>query len=86
MALINCFYDSPVDIVFQARNEMEILLSEGVLSAARKFMVNIDEQKLKEAILHDKKRYSAAYHAGYMDGYNAAILEMKENGDDTNGS
>ena len=82
MALINTFYDSPVDIVFQARNEMEMQLTEGVLRVARKFMVDIDEQKLQQAILHDKKRYSAAYHTGYMDGYSAAVDELKEKQND----
>lgn len=77
MALINTFYDSPVNIIQQARDQMEMTLKDGVLKVASKFIVDIDEQKLQQALLHDKRRYSAAYHTGYMDGYNAAMDELK---------
>lgn len=77
MALLNTFYDSPVDIVWQARDQMETTIKDGVLKVASKFVVDIDEQKLQQALLHDKRRYSAAYHTGYMDGYNAAMDELK---------
>ena len=77
MAFLNNFYDSPVDIVWLARDQMEMTIKDGVLRVASKFVVDIDEQKLQQAILHDKKRYSEAYQAGYLAGYNAAMDELK---------
>jgi hypothetical protein len=77
MAFLNNFYDSPVDIVWLARDQMETTIKDGMLRVASKFVVDIDEQKLQQAILHDKKRYSEAYQAGYLAGYNAAMDELK---------
>lgn len=78
MALINTFYDSSVNIIQQASDQMEMTLKDGVLKVASKFIIDIDEQKLQQALLHDKKRYSEAYQAGYLAGYNAAIAAMDE--------
>ena len=82
MAFLNNFYDSPVDIVWLARDQTETTIEDGVLRVASKFVVDIDEQKLQQAILHDKKRYSEAYHAGYLAGYNAAMDELKGDKED----
>ena len=78
MALINTFYDSPVNIIQQARDQMETTIKDGVLKVASKFIVDVDEQKLQQVLLHDKKRYSEAYQAGYLAGYNAAIAAIDE--------
>ena len=75
MTFINDIYDSPVNIIQMARDDMEFQIKEGVLRVARKFIVDIDEKKLKEALLHDRHRYSEAYRAGY----NQAIHEMELN-------
>lgn len=82
MAFLNNFYDSPVDIVWLARDQMEATIKNGVMKVASKFVVDIDEQKLQQAILHDKKRYSEAYQAGYLAGYNAAMDELKGDKED----
>lgn len=83
MAFLNNFYDSPVDIVWLARDQMETTIKNGVLSVASKFIVDIDEQKLQQALLHDKRRYSEAYRAGYLAGYSAAMDGPK--GDEEDG-
>lgn len=72
MAMINIFYDSPVNILTDLRDSLEFTIKEGVLKASKKIVVDIDEEKLRQALLHDKKRYSEAYHAGFADGYNEA--------------
>ena len=65
MAFINEIYDSPVSLIQMARDGMECQIKEGMLRVASKFIVDIDEKKLREALLHDKHRYSEAYHAWY---------------------
>ena len=65
MAFINSIYDSPVSLIQLARDGMETTIKDGVMKVASRFIVDIDEKKLQEALLHDKHRYSEAYHAGY---------------------
>ena len=78
MAFINDFYDSPVSLIQMARDGMECQIKDGMLRVASKFIVDIDERKLREALLHDKHRYSDAYHAGYRQ----AIHDISEAGID----
>lgn len=59
-------WDNPVTIVEQGiRFEVKNL----VLTAAKKYAVDIDEKKLTEIIRGDQERYLRAYREGYEAGY-----------------
>ena len=62
------YYDSPIDIVTQ---QMATSLSEFIDNAVYKaclpFCVDVDKEKLVQALQQDKKRYTEAYRKGFID-------------------
>lgn len=59
-------WDSPVTIVEQG---ISFEVKNLVLTAAKKYAVDIDEAKLAEIIRGDQQRYLRAYREGYEAGY-----------------
>ena len=74
MALLNDVYDSPVTIIQSIRDQIEEDIKTGIFRIATKYAIDIDEEKLLQALRHDRERYSAAYQAGRKDGYRQALL------------
>ena len=72
--IINDIYDSPIRLIEQMRDQIECDLKDGIFRVTKKYAIDIDEEKLLQALRHDRERYSSAYHAGY----NQAIHDIAE--------
>jgi len=59
-------WDSPVRVIEQG---IGFEVADRVLTAARKYAVDINEAKLAEIIRGDQERYCRAYKEGYEAGY-----------------
>lgn len=61
-------YDSPVELDFM-KNIMPSITSSidsAVIKYVQKYAVGVDEEKLKQALVQDKKRYEEAYCRGVL--------------------
>lgn len=67
-------WDSPVRVIEQG---IGFEVADRVLTAARKYAVDIDEAKLAEIIRGDQERYLRAYKEGYKDGYRKAVADAE---------
>lgn len=81
---IEPFYDSPIIMNFQ--NEFSSIISQanenldnGIFKAVVRTGIDIDKEKLIQALEADKKRYSEAYEIGYRRGYENAVRDCTEN-------
>lgn len=63
--IINDMYDSPIRLIEQNRDQIECDLKDGIFRVVKKYAIDIDEEKLLQALRQDRCRYSSAYHAGY---------------------
>lgn len=68
-------WDSPVRIIEQG---IGFEVADRVLTAARKYAIDIDEAKLAEIIRGDQQRYWRAYKEGYEAGYRKAAADTEE--------
>lgn len=71
-------WDSPVHIVECIDRTMDNEVKEQVLHVARRYDVDIDEQKLAEVIRGDQERYIRAYKEGYEAGYRRCKEDMSK--------
>lgn len=67
-------WDSPVRVIEQG---ICFEVADRVLTAARKYAVDIDEAKLAEIIRGDQERYNRAYKEGYEAGYRKAVADRE---------
>jgi len=67
-------WDSPVRVIEQG---IDAEVTDRVLTAARKYAVDIDEAKLAEIIRGDQERYNRAYKEGYEAGYRKAVADAE---------
>lgn len=65
MDLQEC-YDSPLDIITQMANQLMADMENGVVKAVNNVGINIDKEKLAQALQQDRARYEEAYRRGYM--------------------
>lgn len=68
-------WDSPVRVIDQG---IEFEVADRVLTAARKYAVDINEAKLAEIIRGDQERYRRAYREGYEAGYESGYRKAVE--------
>lgn len=65
-------YDSPVNIIETVYNEIKQKadsdLKDAMFTVLHKRGIDIDEEKLVQAITADRKRYEEAYRRGYEAG------------------
>lgn len=70
-------YDSPVNIIETVYNEIKQKadsdLKDAMFTVLCKRGIDIDEEKLVQAITADRKRYEEAYRRGYEAGQRDAI-------------
>ena len=67
-------WDSPVRVIEQG---IGFEVADRVLTAARKYAVDINETKLAEIIRGDQERYCLAYKEGYEAGYRKAVEDRE---------
>ena len=61
-------YDSPIDIITNSIASRIAMEFDGqVLKAVQKYFVDVDKQKLEQALTQDKSRYEEAYRKGVID-------------------
>ena len=61
-------YDSPINILSaNIANQIAMELDGQVLKAVQKVFVDVDKQKLEQALTQDKARYEEAYRKGQQD-------------------
>lgn len=70
-------YDSPVNIIQTIYDEIKQKadsdLKDAMFTVLHKRCIDIDEEKLVQAITADRKRYEEAYRRGYEAGRRDAI-------------
>lgn len=73
-------YDSPVNIIEiicdEIKQKTDSDIKDAMFSVLHRRGIDIDEEKLVQAIAADRKRYEEAYRRGNEDGYKRALDEM----------
>lgn len=83
-------YDSPVNIIQiisdEIKQKADSDLKDAMFTVLHKRCIDIDEEKLVQAITADKKRYEEAYRRGYeagrRDEYNRFAVARSRSLDD----
>jgi hypothetical protein len=62
-------YESPVHLVLQdVQNQIDQEIEQTVITAVRKFGVDVDKDELIKALQYDRRQYERGYLDGYADG------------------
>ena len=70
---IPTLYDSPINLT-EMTDQIETQIKDGVFQIAKKYAIDIDEEKLIRILRDDRERYADAYRRGWKD----AMLSIHE--------
>ena len=70
-------YDSPIDLSFMSNmiSDANTQLENAVFRAVTGVGIDIDKEKLIQALEQDKRRYNGAYEGGYIEGYKKGFAD-----------
>lgn len=74
-------YDSPIRIIL---NDIQTAVENEVYSAVQRVGIDVDRDKLLQALNNDRKRYEEAYKKGWNDSRMHLYEMLDEKGDDLN--
>ena len=69
-------YDSPINIISDIAKQINEQYDNAIYSAVQNMGIDIDKDKLIQAIAADRRRYEKAYSEGYCKGYENGKKEI----------
>lgn len=68
------FTDTMEPIIKVYQTELETKFTNGILKACRRVEVDVDKERLLQALNDARKFYDEGYRAGYGEGYNEGLM------------
>ena len=71
-------YESPIEIITQAVNGINLKQQDDVYSVVVKYGINVDKEELLKALKYDRGQYRKGYDDGYEGGIKVFAEKLKE--------